>query len=68
MLDELIRKAPDMYAYAVRETEDKSYFTRIGVAFAHAKGDGFSIELNALPVNRKIILFPPKEEAYHEPG
>ncbi|NCF87810.1 MAG: hypothetical protein GWQ08_20180 [Verrucomicrobiaceae bacterium] len=53
-------KQPALIAYAVRENGEKSFFTRIGAAWPNAKG-GYGIELEAVPVNGKIVLFPPKE-------
>lgn len=61
-----IRKKPDLIAHAVTEIpatdteEEKSFFNRIGVAFANKKG-GYTILLAANPVNGKIVLLPPKE-------
>ncbi|MBS1714206.1 MAG: hypothetical protein JST30_07700 [Armatimonadetes bacterium] len=53
-------------AYAVRQSENgKSYWTRIGPAFA-IKGNGAAVILDALPApadgKYKIVLFPPKEK------
>ena len=58
---------PDLYAYAVREIGRKSYFTKIGAVFAHAKGGGLTVDLDALPIERKMVLFPPREEETAEP-
>lgn len=48
-------------AFTVRKDErsDKSYWTKIGMAFANKNG-GFSLRLDALPVNGEIVLLPPK--------
>jgi len=55
-------KKPDLIAYVAKEGKDeKSFFTRIGAAWANTKG-GFSIRLDALPVNGEIVLLPPKEQ------
>jgi hypothetical protein len=55
--------------FAVREgearagdEEKKDFWTRIGTAFPHPKGDGFNVLLNALPVNAKLVLLPQKDE------
>ena len=53
---------PNLYAYAVRETDHTSYFTKIGAAFAHTKRQGFTVDLSAHPLDNKIVLLPPKEE------
>ncbi len=52
---------PDLKAFAVTNTGDKSYFTEIGAAWKNTKG-GYHIRLNALPVTAEIILLPPKED------
>jgi len=56
---------PTFYAYAVKQRDkgQKDIWTRIGAAFTHKKGDGLTIELDALPVDGKIVLMPPKDEA-----
>ena len=50
-------------AYAVKERGKgkKSYWTRIGRAWPHKSGTGFNLELEALPIDGKIVLMPPKE-------
>lgn len=49
-------------AYAVKERGKgkKAFWTRIGRAWPHKNGTGFNLELEALPVDGKIILMPPK--------
>lgn len=57
--------APSYIAYAVNDKgEDKSFWTRIGAAWAHEDGEGFSLQLDLVPVNGgRIVLRTPKEEA-----
>ena len=54
-------KAPTHIAYQVREGSQKSYWTRIGAAWAHADGKGFNIQLEAVPLDGKISLRVPSE-------
>ncbi len=59
--------SPEFIAYAVREGKDeqsKDVWTRIGAVFAHGAGvnAGFTILLDALPINGKIVCMPPKED------
>lgn len=64
-------KRPSHLAYAVRETrEGKSYFNRIGAAFEHKDKEGFTLELDATPVNGRIALRTLKErlEELKDPG
>jgi len=45
-------------AFQVQDGEDgqKSYWTRIGVAFPHADGKGFNVVLRCFPIDGKIVL------------
>jgi hypothetical protein len=54
---------PNYQAYTVvkREGQD-DYWLNIGAAFMHQDGDGFNILLQALPINGKIVLRPPKSD------
>ena len=50
-------------ALAVRESDGKSYFTRIGVAFPNKDGKGYTVLLDAVPASiegqYKIMLREP---------
>ena len=50
-------------ALAVRESNDKSYFTKIGVAFPNKDGKGYTVLLDAIPAPSdgqfKIMLREP---------
>ena len=63
MADENGKSAgPSHQALSVSEGKDgKSYFKEIGAAFAHKDGQGFNIELQALPVNGRIVLRSPQD-------
>ena len=54
---------PTYQAYTVvkREGQD-DYWLNIGAAFMHQDGDGFNVMLQALPINGKIVLRPPKSD------
>lgn len=51
-------------ALSVRESNGKSYFTKIGVAFPAKSGTGYSVLLDAMPAPTegqfKILLMEPK--------
>ncbi|MCW9023087.1 MAG: hypothetical protein OQK73_00250 [Gammaproteobacteria bacterium] len=51
---------PDLKAFVVTKSGEKSFFNEIGAAWKNTKG-GYRIKLNAIPVNGEIILLPPKE-------
>lgn len=55
-------KKPTFIAYAVAGEGKQAFWTRIGSAWPHASGEGFNIELNALPANGRIVLMLPKAE------
>ena len=63
---------PTYQAYTVvkREGQD-DFWLNIGAAFMHQDGEGFNIVLQALPINGKIVLRPPKaqtEESTQQPA
>jgi hypothetical protein len=45
-----------------------SRWTKIGVAFPHKDGTGFNVQLNALPVDGKVVLVPPLEREDEKPA
>lgn len=51
-------------ALTVRESNGKSYFTKIGAAFPSKNGTGFTVMLDAMPASNdgqfKIMLVEPK--------
>jgi hypothetical protein len=50
-------KAPSHVAYQIRDREgDKSFWTRIGAAWAHADGNGFNIQIETIPLDGRITL------------
>jgi hypothetical protein len=56
-------RPPAYIAYQVRdnETSGEAFWTRIGVAFAHADQKGFNLVLDAVPLTGQIALRLPKE-------
>jgi hypothetical protein len=59
---------PNYQAYTVvkREGQD-DFWLNIGAAFQHQDGEGFNVVLQALPINGKIVLRPPKSDAKEDP-
>ena len=58
-------KGPNHYvAYTVTKANrnDKGFWTRIGAMFPHKDGEGFSLELEALPIDGRIVLRVPKAD------
>lgn len=57
MSNENETKRPSHIAYHVREGEEnKSYFNRIGSVWPHKDGEGFNIQLDAVPVDGRITI------------
>ena len=55
---------PAFYAYSVKDRPGKdAIWTKIGAAFPHEDGDGFTVQLEALPVGDKLTLRVPREKA-----
>ena len=62
MMNEKTSKSPSHVAYQVRETKDgKSFWTRIGSAWAHGDGQGFNLQLDAVPLDGAVTLRVPSE-------
>jgi len=55
---------PTLYAYAVKDRgrNQKAIWTRIGAARPHEEGGGFSIQLEALPIDGRLVLTEPKAD------
>jgi hypothetical protein len=50
-------KSPTHIAYTVRDREGaKSIWTRIGAVWPHADGKGFTVQLEAVPLDGRISL------------
>jgi hypothetical protein len=60
-----------LIAMTAREYKDgaetKTFWMEIGVAFPTKSGSGFNVLLNALPIDGRFSLFPPKEKPKSEP-
>ncbi|HHX3459707.1 TPA: hypothetical protein ACU9NH_002670 [Citrobacter freundii] len=62
-------RKPDYYAYVAQESqpdtqgEKNTYWTKVGVAFAHHGKDGLNIVLTpGIAVSGKLVLLEPREE------
>lgn len=59
---ETVKKSPSLIGYHVREAKDgKSFFNPVGAAFAHKDGEGHTLQLDAFPVDGKVVMRKPKE-------
>jgi len=55
---------PTFIAFSIKERDKgrPSIWTKIGAAFPHGKGPGFTIQLDALPLGDRIVLREPKDD------
>ena len=57
-------KTPSHVAYHVRDNKGgNAFWTRIGSAWSHADGKGFSIQIETIPLDGRISLRLPSEKA-----
>lgn len=49
---------PYMLGYAVRNSKDgkSSYWSKIAAAWAHKDGEGFEVQMDALPIDGRLVL------------
>lgn len=61
---------PTFVAYSVieRAKGKEPHWHRIGAAWRHKEGEGFSLQLDSLPLDGRITLLPPKAKADAEGG
>jgi hypothetical protein len=55
---------PTLIAYSVNERGEgqKAIWTRIGATWPHGNGSGFTLQLDVLPLDGRIVLTEPKDE------
>lgn len=64
---------PTYHAFTVRKYKkedgsDNSFWTKIGVVFAHKDGKGYDVVLDCLPLDGRISIREPKEKPALPPG
>ena len=61
---------PTLFAYAVKDRgrNQKAIWTKIGAAWPHENGNGFTIELDAFPTNGRLVLTEPKTDDADKPA
>ena len=55
--------APDYLAWHVTQKGDKSYWNKVGAAWVHKDGKGYTLQLETCPINGRIVLRLPLEDA-----
>lgn len=49
-------KKPTHGVYIVEGEGDKAFWTKIGAAWPTSSGEGFTIQLTALPINGRLVI------------
>ena len=60
--------APDYLAWHVTNKGEKSYWNKVGAAWKHRDGRGYSLQLETCPINGRIVLRLPLEDAPETPN
>ena len=57
------KKHPAFIAHTVRDTGDgKSFWNRVGVVWANKNGKGYVLQLEAVPLDGRVVLMPPSND------
>ena len=54
--------APDFLAWHVTNRGTKSFWNKVGAAWKHRDGQGYTIQLEVVPINGRIVLRQPIED------
>lgn len=57
--------APDYQAWHVTQKGEKSFWNKVGAAWQHKDGRGFTLQLETCPINGRIVLRLPPEDTPH---
>jgi len=72
MSKETTKNQPAFIVFGVRERDrgQKAIWTRLGVVWKHREGEGFNLDLQALPLNfdGRLVLMPPKADDAETPA
>jgi hypothetical protein len=55
--------APEFLAWHVSERAGKSWWSKVGAAWRHKDGAGFTLQLEMLPIGGRIVLRQPPDTA-----
>ncbi|MFZ1725283.1 MAG: hypothetical protein WBO29_08385 [Albidovulum sp.] len=55
-------QAPDFLAWHVTDKGEKSFWNKVGAAWAHKDRKGFTLQLETVPINGRIVLRQPLDE------
>ena len=60
--------APDYLAWHVTQKGEKSFWNKVGAAWAHKDGKGYTLQMETCPINGRIVLRLPLEETADPEG
>lgn len=60
--------APDFIAWHVQEKGEKSFWSKVGASWKHKDGKGFTLQLETVPINGRIVLREPAEDKPNDEG
>ena len=55
------KNAPDYLAWHVAQKGENGYWTKIGAAWQHKDGQGYTLHLETYPIDGRIVLRTPLE-------
>jgi hypothetical protein len=59
--------APDFLAWHVTQKGEKSFWIKVGAAWAHKDGQGYTLQLETCPINGRIVLRLPLDDTPPQP-
>lgn len=54
--------APEFLAWHVTDKGEKSFWNKVGAAWRHKDGKGYTLQLEVVPINGRIVLRQPFDE------
>ncbi len=60
--------APDYLAWHVTQKGEKSFWNKVGAAWAHKDGKGYTLQMETCPINGRIVLRLPLEDTADPEG
>lgn len=55
-------RVPEFLAWHVTQKGDKSFWNKVGAAWMHKDANGYTLQLESLPVGGRIVLREPLED------
>lgn len=59
-------KSPDFIAFHVQSKGEKTFWNRVGASWLHHDGNGMSLQLETFPIDGRIVLRAPREDAHQQ--